>query len=404
MKILHLVTTSSGGAYQAAKRLDSLLNSNGYNSKILVFKNTTNDTNVHEINNGGFIQKNLIRIKIKLSYILGKMLFFSTQYDFSNDLYGVNLTKNPLIKEADIIHVHWISNFITIKELYKLHKMGKKIYWTLHDMWAFTGGCFYDKHCTGYTKDCVNCVAVKKTIAQKAVEAAFRYRKKYLNAAKVTFIGCSKWITNCAKQSGFIENDQVVNIPNTIDTQLFCPLDRIKIRNKLGFDSEKKYILVGAASPTDERKGYQYIEQLVKKLDPKKYVLVLFGKLNKELKGYMNIIDLGVIKEQSELVEIYNSADVFLAPSIQENLANTVMESLSCGTPVVAFNIGGMPDMIVHKENGYLASSLNLEELEKGIEYCCFENVESLREGARKYMIDNFKGNIIIEDYKKIYK
>lgn len=402
LKIVHLLTTSSGGAYQAAKRLDKALREIGIDSNILVLKNLSNEKNVEEYFLNNYWLGKAIR---KVSYLICKKFFSNNKgYDFSKDIFGAKLLKDPLIVNADIVHIHWISNFITNKEIYRLHIHGKKICWTLHDMWPFTGGCFYDKNCQGYIKSCQNCKIYNDMIRKKAVEKNFRNRRFIMMSASVYMIGCSKWITFEAKKSNILPNEKIINIPNIIDTREFRPVENIQIKEKYGIKNNMITILVGAMNPKDDRKGYKFIKEIINKIDSNKYQLIVFGDCKEFIPENNYICRLGRIEDIKELNLIYNIADVFLAPSVQENLANTVLEAMAAGVPVVAFNIGGMSDMILHLQNGYLAKKESVDDLYKGIKYCTGKHSEELRISARKYVCEKFESEKIVRMHLELYE
>ncbi|MCD7791023.1 MAG: glycosyl transferase, partial [Bacteroides thetaiotaomicron] len=143
-----------------------------------------------------------------------------------------NLTKVQSIKDADIINLHWVSDgFLNEKDIEKLSAMGKKIVWTMHDMFSFTGGCYYDKDCGGYTSGCECCTLAAHTqTGQKLLQEQIKRKIHLSRSANITYIGCSSWITNCAKKSDIIRGSKVINIPNPIETEVFAPIDRNKAK------------------------------------------------------------------------------------------------------------------------------------------------------------------------------
>lgn len=406
MKIIHLVNTDEGGAGRATIRISKSINElcDNNTSKILVARrtkkiNTISSLEVKKINKlQRMINSQINKISIKK---------YKTSSLFSNSKLGFSIINNPLIRECDIIHLHWINDaLLSYNELERLKKIGKPIVWTLHDMWPFTGGCHYDDECEKYKKICGEC-RVLNSHKRKDLSTKIQNKKKYIySKMNITIVGCSNWITDCAKESTLFKDKECLNIPNCIDIKRYKPINREMAKNILNINTDKKIILFGAMSATDDkRKGFKYLLEAIKKLDKNKYTCVIFGNDSEdnEIQKYMDTIYVGNIEDDYSLALLYSCADVFVAPSIQENLANTVMESLSCGTPVVAFDIGGMPDMIKHKINGYLAESFNHESLTRGIEYC-IKNTEVLGNEARKYVENNFTYEIIGKKYIDIYK
>jgi glycosyltransferase involved in cell wall biosynthesis len=204
----------------------------------------------------------------------------------------------------------------------------------------------------------------------------------------VVIVGPSNWIVECAEKSDILFGKMIYHIPNMLDTKLYKPLlESEEIRSKYGISLDKKIILFGAADTGTENKnkGFRFLLESLEKLSRDKYCLAVFGNSGKseELPDGFEIRPLGYISDEHKLVELYNMADVFVTPSLQESFGYTACEAMACGTPVVAFPVGGLKEQITHMENGYLAKFKDPDDLAKGIEYCC-ENSAILGENARK--------------------
>jgi glycosyltransferase involved in cell wall biosynthesis len=220
-------------------------------------------------------------------------------------------------------------------------------------------------------------------------------------------------MAHCAKSSALFENLAIEVIPNCLDTALFRPSDKTDARKALSLPADKKLVLFGAMNATtDTRKGFHFLKESLKILldggNLQETELVLFGE--SELSGQFNpgtkIHFLGKIPDAASLPLLYSAADVFIAPSVQENLSNTVMESLACGTPVVAFNVGGMPDMIRHKNNGYLAKPFECQDLADGISWV-LENEKrrlELSESARRRVVQEYESGHIARQHLDLYE
>lgn len=400
MKILHLVVSDNGGAARAAIRISEALIEKS--SIGVVRKTTTSKANL-------LVNKKESVIKLPINNIINKLRIKKgvVQYLFSDALIGINFKNNHLFKTCDIINLHWINDgMISYSTLNYMSKLRKPIVWTLHDMWPFTGGCHYDEECGRYKTNCGNCKVLRSNREKDLSTKIQKKKEKIYSDMNITIVGCSNWITECAKESKVFKNKLCVNIPNCIDIETFKPIDKEIARNILNIKTNKKIILFGAMSSTsDARKGFKFMLEAMKILDRDKYIAVIFGNSSEEseIEKYIETIYMGQLSDDYTLALLYNVADVFVAPSIQENLANTVMESLSCGTPVVAFNIGGMPDMIKHEINGYLCEPFKYESLCEGIEYCT-KNTVQLGERARKYVEDNYTYEIIGKKYTELYE
>ncbi|MGF6906991.1 glycosyltransferase [Fusobacterium sp. PH5-44] len=379
MKILHISTSDkTGGAAIAAYRLHVALLKNGINSKMLVLEKTTDDKEIFTVT-----LKKIFRIFLpRLMSFLEQMKFKKyknreNMIMFSQGKYGFNISKHPSIIEADVIHLHWINNgMLSIKEIKKISQLGKKIIWTLHDMWAFTGGCHYSGKCLEYENKCGNCKILSTNELNDITRKNFEIKKKYYQKMNLKLIGCSEWIGKCVRNSSLFREKEIKIIPNIIDKNIFKPIEKCICRNILNLDLQKKYILFGAInSNTDKRKGHHLLMEALKKLKLMKSTfneeieILIFGSSHflEADQIPFKIKFFGHVYDEITLALIYNSVDVFVAPSLEDNLPNTVNESLLCGTPVVAFKIGGMGDMINHLKNGYLAIPNNSTDLAFGI-------------------------------------
>lgn len=415
MKVVHINTfDNDGGAARAAYRLNKALNEYGIESNMLVLEKKSNDKDIFSIQTSEKVRGILKNNNILQEY-LTKKYKNRTQTLFSPGFLGVDLNNYNKLKEADIIHLHWINGgYLSLKSLNKLKKLKKPIVWTFHDMWPFTGGCHYDENCGKYEKNCGNCKVLNSKIDKDLSRDIFNKKRDVYSNLKITGVTCSNWLGECAKKSELMSSKNINVIPNTLEIDTFKPIDKIISRKVLNLPENKFIILCGAMSATsDKRKGFDYLYNAIKLLAEKhkelidKIEIVIFGASeSKELEQLpFKTTFLGTLRDDMSIVHSYNCADVFVAPSIQENLANTVMESLACGTPVLAFNIGGMSDMIEHEVNGYLASEVSHVSLYEGLKYFITNNdSEKFRINARRYVEDNYAPHIIAEKYTELYK
>jgi len=319
-----------------------------------------------------------------------------------------------LVKQADIIHLHWTnSGFLSIDDLKELIDTGKPIVWTLHDMWTFTGGCHYAGTCDHFTGECGDCYFLSDPGENDISRKGWLHKAAmYAGAENVTFVTCSQWLGTVAKRSSLISKFRIESIPNPIDVNLFSPTDKTTAKERWRINPFAKVIAFGAANINDRRKGITYLVDALTDLyslcpDAGLIEIVIFGK-NKHFDASQlpfRVYELGPISVQEELVEIYNLADVFVMPSVEDNLPNTVMEALACGTPVVAFNTGGVPEMIDHQQNGYLAEYKSAGDLAKGLyEILHSDKTEELSLNARNKVLNTFTNKAVAQQYHKLYK
>jgi len=402
MKVLHLSTTDiTGGAGIAAFRLHLALREQGVESFMLVQHKKSDNPFVFKAGNLPFINK----LRSEVDYFPLRFALLDKTNIFSLSYLPDNILKKIEQINPDIIHLHWISGgFIRIETLADFNK---PVIWSLHDMWAFTGGCHYNKKCNNYMSNCSNCPMLKA--GSRLSEMVFERKQKTYSAIKNLYInGLSGWIADSAQKSKLFFDNKVYNLPNCIDKEQFFPADKNQSKQNLGISINKKNILFGAvASTTDSRKGFDLLLEAISKMKNKSdKIISIFGNEKRQeidIKGF-KINYLGNIFGNKKLREIYSAADVMIVPSRQENLSNVVLEALACGTPVVAFNIGGMPDMIVHKETGYLAQAFDTDDLLKGIEWILYNNDYSLISANALDKISNtFENSIVAKQYIELY-
>lgn len=406
MKIL-IVNYSdlSGGAARASYRLFSSLNKLGIDSEMLVAKKISDSPLVKTFP----IKINYFRLLIVNYFNLQKIKKYRKrdQVIFSPSLISSKTAVKLINKsDADIVHLHWINNgMLSISDIKKIKK---PVVWSLHDMWAFTGGCHYDQFCGKYEDNCHNCPILKSNKNKDlAYKVHLKKTKIYQKHNNITVVGLSKWLADSARKSSIFRGFNIVQLPNPIDTSIFSPVDKVEARKILNLPIEEKIILFGAMSATsDERKGYKQLINAIMNLDMNGKKLVVFGSSRPIAPDSLTetAIYLGRVNDDINLKLIYSAADVMVVPSIQENLSNAIMESLSCGTPVVAFNIGGNSDMIIHKRTGYLATPYDSYDLSAGISWVLNNNRINLSINSRKVVMDNFNDSLIGKKYKNLYE
>lgn len=298
---------------------------------------------------------------------------------FSYPMLGSDVSKLPQVQEADIIYLHWVLfGFLGFKEMEALAKLGKPVVFVLHDMWPMTGGCHYSFECQKYKTGCSNCQMFTAAGGKDLAASGFRRKQKlYEKYDNFYFVSPSKWLYNCAKESALTKNKPVYHIPNVLDQRKFKPFDRQVAREVLNIPADERIIAFGAVSVDSPYKGWEYLKSSLNLLKQKQKfdnvsVLVFGGGNDKVMAEAIPFKTkfLGRVTDEYAMAVVYNAADVFIAPSLADNLPYVIFESLACGTPVVAFDTGGIPDLIRHKQNGYLARYKDPADLAAGLEFC----------------------------------
>ncbi len=408
VKVLVVNTSDiNGGAARAAYRLHKSLLSQKVDSQMLVQTKNSDDFTIQELGSSK-LKQGLYRLRPPLDRIPAsfyksktKALFSSSWFGFSNIIDKINEI-NP-----DIVHLHWIcGGMLKIEDIAKIKA---PIVWSFHDMWAFTGGCHYSDTCMKYEKECGTCAELG---SNKHKDLSFKnfYRKQkiFSQIENMTIVGLSQWLTTCSQNSFLLKDKRHVTLPNPIDTNVFKPLDKEITRDLWNLPKDKKLILFGATNATsDARKGFHKLHKALSKIEVEDIELVIYGSSvpKKSFEFGFTTHYVGILSDDISLITLYSAVDVMVVPSLQENLSNAILESLSCATPVVGFNIGGNGDMIEHKNTGYLAEPLNTNDLANGVIWTLNnEKYKDLSNNARNKVLREFDSKIVSQKYIKLYK
>ena len=363
-KVTHLVISDLLGAGRAALRISEAVKTAGYESEVWVLNpGPLKAARAIPLNETEKLNRMITKKRNDL-----EMKGYPMPGYFHSDRHAIRYQDMPMIKNADLIHVHWINEGIYSDHFLK--DMNRPVVWTLHDMWPFTGGCHYTGECRKFTARCGSCECLGSTrTSDLSTKGQQRRIQEYKNA-RLQFVGCSRWISEEANASAVLKESGKTCIPiaNPIETRWFHARKKEECRKLLGIASDKKLILTGSINLRDTRKGASLLLEALRRLDPDRYTLCTFGNPEGFDIGGIETFSFGSVFDDLHLSLIYSACDVFCAPSIQENLANTVMESLACGTPTVAFDIGGMPDMIRSGFNGSLAQPFDVLSLANAID------------------------------------
>ncbi|MFN8257022.1 MAG: glycosyltransferase family 4 protein [Bacteroidales bacterium] len=415
MKVLIInKSDSTGGAAIAAKRLTDALQNSGVEVKMLVQEKKSTDPNVIHTGNSFFKKKwNFVLFVIERLYFFWFEKSKSLRFAFSPAIAGENIVENQWVKEADVIHLHWFNQgYLSINGLRKLVNLQKTIVWTMHDMWAFTGGCHYSGDCINYRNNCGNCKLLNKPATNDLSSRILKKKKKILKDANIKYVACSNWLAQKAMESSLLKGCEVKTIANPIDTRIFYAGNKLEIRKELGLPVNRKIILFGSANATDKRKGIDFLLEALDIILVGNAALldnihvVIFGKSGETIQNKIKFQStiLGLISENEKIAKVYNVADIFVLPSLEDNLPNTIMESMACGTPVVAFNTGGIPEMVDHMANGYLADYKSAHDLACGIKFILeHEQPALLSKKCIEKVEMNYTQNIIARKYQDLY-
>ena len=349
------------------------------------------------------------RLKAKLNNQLQTLYTGKTKKErglFSYPIFGTDVSLLPSVQHADIIILHWVLHgFMSIKNIRQLAKTGKPIIIILHDMWPITGGCHYAGDCTKYIIECSECPMFESGDHRKLAASGFKLKRKLYNTFEnLHFISPSSWLAKCANQSALTKDKPVYHIPNLLNTTIYRPHDKIQSRQILNIDGRQIVLTFGAVSIDSPYKGWTYLMQaldlLTKRISCENVTLLIFGGLNDSTSLDnlpFKVKKMGRVMSEIEMSIIYNASSVFIAPSLNDNLPYTIFESLACTTPVVAFDTGGIPDMVIHKKNGYLAKYKDSEDLTNGILY-------TLENDLKGFVPQSLDSEIVLQQHLNLFE
>ena len=415
MRIVHVSSADTvGGAGRAAYRLHRALIGAGVDSHMLVNAKHSDDNTVTVVPREEDFATCCGDLASRHYINLHRTPDWNTH--FSLAWPGVDLTGHPLVGEADIIHLHWLWDFQSMATLAALMNLGKPVVWSFHDLRAMTGGCHYSAGCRGYETGCAFCPQLTADPAELTA-ATLADQKQIWRRDAVTVIGLSNWMADCARRSAVWRDSRIEVIPNAVDTESFVPHDKAKCRRRLGLPEDARYVLFGADFGSEIRKGFRGLMRAVSmclddpwfasELREGRIRLVCFGNPDPEaVCGPIPIHALGYLSDDADLAAAYGAADFFVLPSLEDNLPNTVLESMSCGTPVLALDVGGVRDMVIEGQTGWLVpagdearlSALMLEILRKP------DVAAAMGAACRGHVAGGFSPALLARRFNELYK
>ena len=401
---------SGGGAAIATYRLHCGLRSTGVNSKLMVMRKVTNDPTVIGPAPQTRLNRALTYFYARRDRRLTNQIFTRDHKFFSPARCPDKLALRVTTLNPDVVHLFWVNyGFLKIETL---RQFKKPIVWTMHDMWPFTGGCHYDDECRRFQQSCGRCPILNSRSDHDLSRHILERKKRSWGDLPIVLVATSHWLARMARSSSLFKDKRIEVIPNGIDTNKYKPLDKRAAREAFGLPHDRHLVLFSAFNvTTDKRKGNQFILPALKKMAQvgwgnRTELLVIGATAPENLPDLgMKVHYMGHLDDEIRQVLLYSAADVTVAPSMQENLSNTVIESLSCGTPVVAFNIGGMPDMIEHQGSGYLAKPFESDDLAAGMMWVLENKArhDTLSQHARQTVVERYALKTVANRYLTLY-
>ena len=377
MRVLIVNTSENvGGAAVAANRLMDALNNNGIKTKMLVRDKATDNITVAQLDKSWHQRWNFLWERFVIFCHLRFKRDNLFQIDIANA--GTDITRTREFREADVIHLSWVNQgMLSIGGIKKILASKKPVVWTMHDLWPASSICHYARNCHRYESRCGNCPLLPGGGSRNDLSA----KRQALGTNSILFVTCSRWLADKAKKSGLLSGQKVMSIPNPIDTHVFCREDQEKARIYAGLPADKRLILFVSQRVTDQRKGMDYFITAMNKMVEQhpemrqNTGIAILGGQAEELAGKLPLpsYPLGYVSDEKKIASVYNSVDMFVLPSLEDNLPNTIMEAMACGVPCVGFNTGGIPEMIDHLKNGYVAEYKSVDDLAKGMHWVMCE-------------------------------
>jgi glycosyltransferase involved in cell wall biosynthesis len=406
LKIVSVNTSDSGGgAAIAARRLHAGMCAAGADCELWVQTRRTQDRGIS--GGQGWLHELYAQARLLLDQlpVLRSLRFREGQ--FSPAWLPGTLASRIAAANPDVVHLHWIA-----KGWMKIEDIGEwnaPTVWTLHDMWPFTGGCHYDAGCERWRQQCGSCPTLRSAATNDVSRWVHVRKQRRYRASKLHVVCPSRWLADCVRGSSAMSHCDVSVIPNGLDLNLFRPRNRLASRQRLGIPPATRLIAFGAMNSTDDhRKGFRHLVQALASLDGTSgdvRLLIYGGRVDPGSIGNLTVHNVGHVADETRMVDILNAADVFVAPSEQDNLPNTVVEALACGCPVVAFDIGGMPDLVVPGRTGMLAKPFDAAHLAECIQHVLGDQVSEggMRANAREHAEAHYGLDIITARYLALY-
>jgi len=394
MNILHINTRyiGGGGAASIANLLHNEINKQkGMTSRFLYGRGKSNDPSAVKI--GAEIES---YISAGVTRLFGKELNRELSRNIKNE-----------IDNADIIHIHNLHGYYVSYEslMNYIVEKDKKVIWTLHDTWVFTGRCAFTFGCDKWKRGCGDCKnlnvypATKKDLSDKLwIKKKALFTK--LNKEKTIFITPSEWLKGLVNES-FLRDYRVEVINNGIEESNCLDINKDILRKKFNLPLDKKIVLFVAADPNDERKGVKYILDILDKVDDD----VIFVSMGKKISIRNNrLIQLGYISNRKDIYKIYRASDVFVITSLDDNFPTTVLEAFANGIPVVGFDTGGIKEQL-QEGGGKLVKNKSSEHLKSALEevFISEENVKKMSLVAKERFNTNFTNNVFVRKYENLY-
>ena len=413
VRISHLSTYDvAGGAARAAYRLHKGLNVAGHESRFLaLYKKSTDPTVLQFVPPRDVATR--LRRGLKRRYLersardVDGRPVGSTYFSDDRSQHGADALRQ--LPQTDVLNLHWIAGFIDYRDFFRELPPQLPVVWTLHDMNAFTGGCHYDETCGKFREQCGACPQLGSSGPEDLSSQIWRRKRKAFSVRgkNLQIVAPSRWLAEETKRSTLLSDCPTRVIPYGIDTESFQPRDRSLAREKHGIPIEAKTILFVADSTSERRKGLRVLLEGLKGLENSEdYFFVIIGRgISKEgLGSRFKMIDF--LDDEAALSYVYSAADVFVIPSLQDNLPNTTIEALACGVPTIGSNVGGIPEVVRDGRTGLVVPSGDPTALRQAIVSLLGkpERRVSMASESRRLALQEYSLHVQTQSYQSLYQ
>lgn len=420
MKILHVNTSDTvGGAAIAALRLVQAERALGHDAQLLCRDHTLPDDTEGVLPLRTTLWQRSLKAVERILIIVQNGLSMHNLWRIDTAQLGIDITRLKAFKEADIIHLHWVNQgMLSLRDIERILRSGKRVVWTLHDMWPFTGVCHHAAQCERWKsgEGCGKCPLLKRPKAVDMSARTYRRKLKAYRAGHFTAVGCSRWLASLAAESPLFEGQRVVSIANVIDTDFYQPTfaegqpSQANVRQALGINAEERVLLFIARDVADPNKGINFLIEALQAIATQQpelaeHITLLLVGLNSEryataLPSPVKGRAINYCSDEGQLRQLYQAADLLVMPTLMDNLPNTIAEASACGLPTIAFGVGGVPQMVETGVNGYLAQPEQAADFAQGIIRClCSDSLQAMARNARTIAIKNYSPRSVAEAY-----
>ncbi len=414
MRIVHLSTSDLiGGASRAAYRQHQALLRHGIDSRMFVLSKSSDDPTVIGYDYHAPVSRRIGRRIKKVQIELCARAYQSRRPEGYEkfDIGESHLASSVVhqLPECDVINLHWIAGLVDFRTFFRTIPPRKPLVWTLHDMNPFTGGCHYDFGCGRYRERCGRCPQLGSRGARDLSARTIQMKRAAMgrtDAHRFRVVAPSRWLAEEARSSSLFRRFTVDVIPYGLDTDVFRPRDRRSARERFSLPADANIMLFVARGAGARRKGFTVLAEAAAGISgADESVLVSVGGKKPHSPAIGRHVHLGNVAGDEALAYAYSAADVLIVPSLEDNLPLTVLEALACGTPVIGADVGGIPDVVISDQTGYVVPKGDVAALSAALERCFAdpENIARLSESARRFALDYLDLRNNAQRYHSVY-